>query len=247
MDSEEKEFQAEITAFQENWNHAKHVENERLQFTQIYGGIVAGVFAITNVLNTPINQNILWILFFIGSVGFILSLKLTYEFKNHVNKIEGLLINPTLKKHVGMQLSGGVFSLIKVRYMILIFYVIMCGFLLYLLVDYKWIFLQICLMVALVVFSDIEFRKRLKINEIASSKQINVDVLRNIHFWNVNTLYQEVEKQKTIEKISKIDTSKQDSSCTKENLDKMSLKELKKTYKKIIQMESKKTMESFRR
>lgn len=236
MLSTDSDLQKKLAAMTENWNHARHVENERLQFTQIYGGIVAGVLAISNAFNTPISQNILWILFLIGSVGFILSVKLTYEFKNHISKVEELFEDKILKKHVGIQLSGGVFSLIKVRYMILIFYTIMCCFILYLLVDSRWIILQISLMISLVVFSDIEFQKRQKIRELSDNDdKKKVEILKNLHFWDINTLHDEIKKTKLIEKILEaLSLSEENRRKKYDELKKLKLKQLNVEFKKIL-------------
>jgi hypothetical protein len=43
-----------LDLIKENFNHARHVEKERLQFAQIYGAIVAGSFALSSIGVMPI-------------------------------------------------------------------------------------------------------------------------------------------------------------------------------------------------
>ena len=46
--SNSNEKDKKLDLIKENFNHARHVENERLQFAQIYGAIVAGSFALSS-------------------------------------------------------------------------------------------------------------------------------------------------------------------------------------------------------
>jgi len=116
--------------FQENWNHARHVENERLYFAQIFGAIVVGVIAIAGIDFENPNIILFSVLYIIGQLGYLLTIKLSFEFKNHIAKIEAILAHESnVGNYMGMPMNFGVFRVLKLRVMIIAFYIILCSFL----------------------------------------------------------------------------------------------------------------------
>lgn len=236
-----EDLQKKLTAFSENWSHARHVENERLTFTQIYAGIVAGVLALRTAFHIQNEQIVLMVLLLIGSLGFLLTVKLTYEFKNHISKIQEMLVDDTLKKYVTLQLSGGIFTFIKVRILIQVFYMAVCSFIMYLVISNKYspiinsgiIAGQLLLMLTVIILSNIEFDKKLKIRRIIVADPSKSEiVLQSANFMEINSIYQKIEKTQLIEKYDAILQLKNKTDRPK--LEDMSLKDIKKAFKKEI-------------
>jgi hypothetical protein len=67
--SSSNEKNKKLDLIKENFNHARHIENERLQFVQIYSAIVAGFIfnrrhinsTIPHIINITIYHRIVWI------------------------------------------------------------------------------------------------------------------------------------------------------------------------------------------
>lgn len=78
-------------AFEQHWLHGRHVENERLWFTTIYGAITAAIYTILGQSGFDKNLYPLLISHIILSVfGLVVALKLSAEFHRHneiANKI----------------------------------------------------------------------------------------------------------------------------------------------------------------
>ena len=92
---EEQEYKEELIAiFKEHWNHARHCENERLWFTNIYAIVVAAILVfIGNVVfgeSPDYGSAILLALFgFILSViGFLIVVALLLGYQHHITDID---------------------------------------------------------------------------------------------------------------------------------------------------------------
>lgn len=142
-----------LTAFSENWNHARHVENERLYFAEIYGGIVAGSFAISDFKLESSNP-FLWVLYGIGLLGFVITIKLSFEFENHIKKNDKMKTDEAIiRKYMAFPLERGIFRGLKVRYAFLTFYIFVCSFLLWYIASFHVgaLVMQIVFMIAVVI------------------------------------------------------------------------------------------------
>jgi hypothetical protein len=108
--------------FEQNWEHARHVEIQRLNFTSIYGAIVAGTLALGLREDTSLVQRImlLFVLLIISIFGFFMTLKWNSEFRNHIKKIDLMVSDPriNLKHYMGLPLSIKP----KVRWIFSLFY-----------------------------------------------------------------------------------------------------------------------------
>jgi len=232
MSNGDEELQKKLTLLSENWNHSRHVENERLHFAQIYGAIVAGVLAIISFAPSETQTLGIGSLYLIGVLGFVLTIKLTFAFMNYINKISELVeTDDTLREHMGMPLSGGIFNFIKVRYIFLIFYMALCSFLLYLVIEPFWIILQLGLMLVAIIIANEEFNKKLKIKKIVT-KTTKKDhaILKSSSYWEIKSYYDDkIGKPEVIKKIRKLDDSQ-----TIKELERKSIRKLNKIYKKAL-------------
>ena len=166
--SNPNEKDKKLDLIKENFNHARQIENERLQFAQIYGAVVAGSFALSSTGGISIQlYNILLILLYIaGLFGFILTIKLSYEFANHMEKNHQLaLTDETINNYLARPLDTGIFKVLKAKYMFFGFYIGICDYLLYLVfnvfLNQFWyiIVLVTIIMLTVVLFADREFKK----------------------------------------------------------------------------------------
>lgn len=101
--------QAILEAFKENWQHARHVENERLSFTQFYAMIV-GVAATVGLQNNDKTTAFLMLalaffILFLSFLGLMLSHTWGKTFDSHMEKArraaEALQISEYSFKHSG--------------------------------------------------------------------------------------------------------------------------------------------------
>jgi hypothetical protein len=166
--SNPNEKDKKLDLIKENFNHARHIENERLQFAQIYGAIVAGSFALSSTGGISIQlYNILLILLYIvGLFGFILTIKLSYEFANHMEKNHQLaLTDETINNYLARPLDTGIFKVLKAKYMFFGFYIGISCYLLYLILitylpQHRYIIiLSAIIMIIVVLIAHKEFKK----------------------------------------------------------------------------------------
>lgn len=81
--------------YEQYWLHARHVQNERLWFTNIYAIIVAGSFAIMGLteISTAIKLAIVSFLFILSIIGFCLVYTLRIPFLKFALRTELIAIN----------------------------------------------------------------------------------------------------------------------------------------------------------
>ncbi len=165
--SNSNEKDKRLDLIKENFNHARHIENERLQFAQIYGAIVAGSFALSSTggMSIQIYSTLLILLYIIGWFGFILTIKLSYEFDNHIERNHKLaMTDETISKYLAFPLDSGIFKVLKAKYVFFLFYIGVCDYLLYLLVhiflkQYWYLIVVTIIMLIVVLLADQEFKK----------------------------------------------------------------------------------------
>jgi hypothetical protein len=164
--SNSNEKDKKLDLIKENFNHARHVENERLQFAQIYGAIVAGSFALSSTggMSIPLYTTLLIILCIIGGFGFILTIKLSYELANHIEKNHKLAItDETISNYLAFPLNSGIFKVLKAKYTFFGFYIGICDYLLWniFLHQYWYIIISVVtiIMLIVIIFAELEFKK----------------------------------------------------------------------------------------
>ncbi len=124
------EKQAEFLKFliEQNWLHARHVENERLWFTNIYFIVVAGILSYLGSskmsMSDPVFRYLTVFLLIFAILGAVVTAKLSAEFRNHVGKIALIFDEKAvdLKKYMGFPINSGAWKYLKVRRTFLLFY-----------------------------------------------------------------------------------------------------------------------------
>ncbi len=83
-----------IEVLKENWEHIRHLENERLWFTNIYAAIVAGVFGFTSQagIGGDVFRALLIFLIFLSIIGIAIAVKLSYEYHKTMEKMEKIAL-----------------------------------------------------------------------------------------------------------------------------------------------------------
>jgi len=127
-----------LVILEQNWLHARHVEDERLWFTNIYALIVA-ISIIGLRLFWPLIFASLFLIF-LSLLGIIATYKLTAEFHNHIEKIELIIEKLNAKKYMGLPLDlypGGKWKFIRFTIAMYLLYILVtivtCSGLVYLL------------------------------------------------------------------------------------------------------------------
>ena len=83
-----------VDLLKENWIHGRHVESERLQFTNFYGAIVAGTLSIIGNkldLKSTNSLSVLLFLLTLSVLGFLLSRKWGNVFDNHMANVKNIV------------------------------------------------------------------------------------------------------------------------------------------------------------
>jgi hypothetical protein len=110
--------------YRQNWEHTRHVENERMNFTAIYVIIIAGVLAFLSQSGEDISEGfkvgILSFLAVLSAVGFLISLRLKADMEAHVKKIKELTHGQ--KNFVTFGAETGWTTKVKLRVLFPVFY-----------------------------------------------------------------------------------------------------------------------------
>lgn len=124
----EQEINTLLTLLEQNWYHARHVENERLSFINVYGIVVAGIMGLINIVGFK-NSNIttIIILFFLmifSFLGIVTVYKLSSEFHNHMDKITHIVTTLGVKEYMGLPLDREIKRKWKYLRFTFVFYVL---------------------------------------------------------------------------------------------------------------------------
>ena len=84
------EKRALLTVFQQHWENARHIKNERLSFMNIYAIVTAGVLSLLHSIRGEFVLEISLLVFLIAfsAIGLLTSLRLKAELENCLRSIE---------------------------------------------------------------------------------------------------------------------------------------------------------------
>ena len=84
------EKRALIAVFQQHWENARHIKNERLSFTNIYAIVTAGILSLLHSVRGEFVLEISMLIFLISfsAIGLLTSLRLKAELENCLRSIE---------------------------------------------------------------------------------------------------------------------------------------------------------------
>ena len=84
------ERRALLTVFQQHWENARHIKNERLSFSNIYAVVSAGILSLLHSIRGEFVLEISMLLFLscFSIIGLLTSLRLKAELENCLQNIE---------------------------------------------------------------------------------------------------------------------------------------------------------------
>lgn len=114
--------------FHENWEHVRHVENERLGFTSVYIVVVAGVLAFIaqKGFDNFMSPYLLVLLVVLSVIGALLSFRLGADMEAHGKKLQALANDSGLEQFFTFGAETGWTTRIKLRTLFPYFY-LFCG------------------------------------------------------------------------------------------------------------------------
>lgn len=125
-----------LEAMQQNWLHARHLENQRLTFTNLYAAIVAAVLAFMGQNGIERNVFLIWFLLVFSVFGLMVVLKTNHEYGHHMQAVrksaEILRLGDESGFPTAYRKGKSVWKIIRVRYAFLGFYI---------LTSFMWIYL----------------------------------------------------------------------------------------------------------
>lgn len=114
-----------LEALNQNWQHIRHIENERLQFTYLYVVLTVGILAFLEKFSLS-NYFYLIIFLVIFSVfGLIFTLKVNIAFDNYMEGIKNIISILQLESYMGYPNYKGIGKIISLRYIFILFYTLM--------------------------------------------------------------------------------------------------------------------------
>jgi hypothetical protein len=125
-----------LEAMQQNWLHARHLENQRLTFTNLYAAIVAAVLAFMGQNGIDKNVYLVWFLLIFSIFGLMVVLKTNHEYGHHMQSVQksaGMLrLGDESGFPTAYRKGKSIWKIIRVRYAFLGFYI---------LTSFMWIYL----------------------------------------------------------------------------------------------------------
>src|SRR5438874_7938115 len=82
-----------LTVYQQNWENARHIKNERLSFTNIYCIVAAGMLSLFHTVEgkRPLEISMLLFLVLFSLIGLLTSLRLKAELEECLHKIDQIV------------------------------------------------------------------------------------------------------------------------------------------------------------
>jgi len=125
--SEQSEITILLEVLKENYNHFRHVENERLWFTNIYAIIVGSIFTFVKEGRVFILSTIFLII--LSILGFLMSLRLKADVEDFQQKIIAISTQLKVRDLCGLGAQKGFTIYFKLRDIFIYFYFCMLLFL----------------------------------------------------------------------------------------------------------------------
>ncbi len=120
-----------IEIVKENWLHARHVESERMWFTNIFAAITVGTVAYLSKVGLQVPPLLVLLIF--SLFCFLVTIKLNASFAGHMKAIESIFEDGKIalgnqnewRKYMGMPLREGIiWKILRVSILSISFYVL---------------------------------------------------------------------------------------------------------------------------
>jgi hypothetical protein len=129
--SEQSEIEILLEALKENYEHFRHVENERLWFTNIYAIIAGAILTFFKEGRIFVHSTIFLII--LSILGLLMSLRLKADIQDFQHKIIEIATKLKVRDLCGLGAQRGFTVYFKLRDIFIIFYICMLIFLVVLL------------------------------------------------------------------------------------------------------------------
>ena len=121
-----------VEIMKEIWTQARHVETQRLWFTNIYVILVAAVLAFLGNLKLANYQLLVGFLIIVTFVGLLFALRTNYVFYRYQSTVRQILKELDSSGLVELPRSKGIWKIIQIRFIFILFYITMIFLWLYL-------------------------------------------------------------------------------------------------------------------
>ena len=114
-----------LVIFKEHWENVRHIKNERLTFTNIYGIITAGTLSLMHNVGSrsALEFSLIIFLLVFSIIGLLTSLRLKLELEEALDSIEKMLLETDFHPFMSVDPQASTFSPIpKFRWVFPIFY-----------------------------------------------------------------------------------------------------------------------------
>lgn len=121
------EKRALLTVFQQHWENARHIKNERLSFTNIYAIISAGILSLLHSIRGEFVLEICILVFLccFSVIGLLTSLRLKAELENCLHSIEQTVARLGMEQFMPVvDAQGALTRYPKFRWLFPVFYAI---------------------------------------------------------------------------------------------------------------------------
>jgi hypothetical protein len=116
-----------LEAIRQNWLHARHLETERLWFTNIYAIVVAGSLAFLGQFDIGKYPYLIMFLFIFSLLGLLVTLKVNHEYGNEMQALKKTLDHINMNNYFCYPTAYGkgfsIWKIIRVRYAFVGFYI----------------------------------------------------------------------------------------------------------------------------
>ncbi len=112
-----------LAAFEQNWLHIRHMENERMLFINAFVAIVvATIYAVSRPEGTSFLAYGLLLLLLFSMLNFLLALKAEAVIDAYAKNNQKILDRLSLNDYASIRVSAGLWKVIRFRYLIPGFY-----------------------------------------------------------------------------------------------------------------------------
>jgi len=119
------EKRALLSVFQQHWENARHIKNERLSFTNIYAIVSAGILSLLHSVTGEfvLEISMLFFLSCFSVIGLLTSLRLKAELENCLNSVERTVLRLGMEEFMPMvDPRGALTRYPKFRWLFPVFY-----------------------------------------------------------------------------------------------------------------------------
>ena len=120
----DKEREALIAVFEQNWLHIRQKESERIWITNIYVLIVAGVLSFL-AFSGNVSSYVVLFLLILSILNLFFIIKLNAVIEDYTSRIKRIIEKLKMEEYAGLRVRGGIWGWITMDNLFIGFYIIM--------------------------------------------------------------------------------------------------------------------------